>query len=278
MDLKTIEILFRCGKIFAITPYSCNQRGTNTFQRCHSFLVFSLYTAGFATIRYISRSDYSTMRRIQAFLTFLYLLTSYFLNFYIFVVVMGLNSDRWHRLIAGLKSIKIPQTNNKLSITVKLILLIFSLITIFEQSAGFYKYNIWGCLIILPLTLSTYSQFIYSLCACTVLKVLQTRYQHHKNVLAQVGDSKELVKLLKQIKQGVLTLKRCVNVFNSIFGWTMLCSTFSGAFSSFVYIDLAVQDQKYFQLVWNDLALRSYLFGEITFLLLLWVICLVDAA
>jgi hypothetical protein len=278
MDLETIEMLFRCGKFFAITPYSSIRRGTNTFQRCHSFLVFTLYTAGFVNVWYTSRSRYSTMRRIQAFLTVLSILTSYFLNFYILVVVMGLNSDRWHRLIAGLKSIKIPQTNKKLLRILKLVLLIFLLITIFGQSGIFYNFNIGGCLILLPLTLSTYSQFIYSLCACTVLKVLLTRYQHHKNVLVQAVDSKQLVKVLKQIKQGVLTLKRCVNIFNSIFGWTILGSTFSGALSSFVHIDLAIKDETYFANLWSDLGLRLYFLAEIAFLLLLWVIFLLDAA
>jgi hypothetical protein len=278
MDLEAIEILFRFGKFFAIIPYSSNHRGTNTFQTCHSSLVFTLYTAGFVIVRYFASSEYSTMRRIQAFLTLLYILTCYFLNFYILVVVMGLNSDRWHNLISGLNSIKTPQTNKKLLIIIKLVLLIFLLITIFEQSAISYNFNIWSCVKLMPLTLSTYSQFIYSLCACTVLKVLLTRYQHHKNMLVQAVDSKELVKVLKQIKQRVLTLKRCVNVFNSIFGWRILGSTFRGALSSFVHIDLAIKDETYFANLWSDLGLRFYFFVEIAFLLLLWVICLVDEA
>jgi hypothetical protein len=87
-----------------------------------------------------------------------------------------------------------------------------------------------------------------------------------------------LVKVLKQIKQGVLILKRCVNVFNSIFGWTILGSTFRGALSSFVHIDLAIKDETYFANLWSDLGLRFYFFVEIAFLLLLWVIFLLDAA
>jgi hypothetical protein len=111
MDLETIEMLFRCGKFLAITPYSCIRRGTNTFQRCHSFLVFTLYTAGFVNVWYTSRSRYSTMRRIQAFLTVLSILTSYFLNFYIFIVVMGLNSDSMAQIDCWSKIYK--NTTNK---------------------------------------------------------------------------------------------------------------------------------------------------------------------
>jgi hypothetical protein len=69
-----------------------------------------------------------------------------------------------------------------------------------------------------------------------------------------------------------------VNVFNSIFGWTILGSTFRGALSSFVHIDLAIKDETYFANLWSDLGLRFYFFVEIAFLLLLWVIFLLDAA
>jgi hypothetical protein len=79
-----------------------------------------------------------------------------------------------------------------------------------------------------------YAQFFYLVFTTIVLIMLLLRYERLSETLSQLIkarssqlQSKQVVEVLKQIKKSIFTLKEGVEVFNDIFGWSILFTIFS---------------------------------------------------
>ncbi|KAJ3620260.1 hypothetical protein MTP99_004227 [Tenebrio molitor] len=268
MDLAMIEFLCKFGRIFAFTPYSCNNRHPSFFQRCHICLVFAIYTVTFFGVQYVAAPQYSQLTRIQLVLSAVTYTNFYFTNVHILVVVMGLNQNRWVRLIDLLKSIEIRLDTKQFTI-LKLSLVIFLSLCAFELFVTFYYFGLVTFLLFLPTNIYTYSQFTYSICTCVVLQMVLTRYQHYTKAVLNRTD--ELFTVLQRVKLGVFTLKKCVNAFNDIFGWTTLGSVFCGTFKCFVYIDVASKHSEVVEMWWGTEGDQLHFLCEIGFIAVMWV-------
>ncbi|CAH1380246.1 unnamed protein product, partial [Tenebrio molitor] len=270
MDLEIIETIFTFGKFAALTPSSMNNHNPHCLQKLYEICVFVFYVVSFALSAFVYRTQYAILTPIQFCILAVAIIFTYISHsLYVLVVVNLQKHCKWFKLLASLKNTQCYKNNQNLYC---LQFVMSHLITLSVIVVDVYFYCIYYdtplALFNLIFCIEMYLQLFYLVLRCIILEMLLSRYHHQNNVLQRATV---LVKVLKQIKQGVLTLKRCVNVFNSIFGWTILGSTFSGALSSFVYIDLAVKDETYFAYLWRDLGLRLYFFAEIAFLLLLWV-------
>jgi hypothetical protein len=279
MDLELIEIIFTFGKFLAFTPYSCNDRQPNCLQRCHCFVVFATYTVAVAIFQCNTSTlqEYSRMTFIQFVLVVVSYTNFYICNFHIVVVTMGLNKSRWFTLIDGLKSIKIGQVNRKQFIVLKLSIFIFLLLHTFQIFLTFYYFDYVLLLMFIPTHIYFLSQFTYSICTCAVLKMLLTRYQHYSKMLFEIScasnqiNPQELSRVLKEIKRGLFILKSCADVFETIFGWTILGTIFCGAFKCFYYIDFSVKQRYEFKTLLKIEAHMLKFLSDLGIIAVLWV-------
>jgi hypothetical protein len=76
------------------------------------------------------------------------------------------------------------------------------------------------------------SQFFYTICACVVLKILLSRY-HYAVVCNKYSQSQPA---LKKFKRTLFVLKRTVDAFNDLFGWTISNSNLCGVTRTLVYL------------------------------------------
>jgi hypothetical protein len=277
MDLELIEFVFKFGKFLAFTPYSCNDRQPNCLQRCHCFLVFATYTVGVAIYQYIHAWEYPTMTFIQCILMVVSYSNHYFSNFHILVVMMGLKKKRWFTLIDGLKSIKIAPVNSRQFIVLKLSVFMFLVPSTIQIFVTFYYLDYVLLFMFVPIHTYIHSQFTYSICTCVVLRMLLTRYQHYTKILLQISTSsnqinpQELSRVLKEIKRGVFVLKSCVEVFVTIFGWTILGTIFCGTFKFFYYIDFSIKKRHTFKAIFRILPHKLHFLSDLGLLAILWV-------
>jgi gustatory receptor len=96
-----------------------------------------------------------------------------------------------------------------------------------------------------------------------------TRYQHYTKAVLNHTD--ELFTVLQRVKLGVFTLKKCVNAFNDIFGWTTLGSVFCSTFKCFVYIDVASKHSEVVEMWWGTEGDQLHFLCEIGFIAVMWV-------
>jgi hypothetical protein len=266
MDFETIETFCKFGKWLALTPHSCQNKNPSCLHRCHNFLVFAIYIAGVINVHHALVPIYLSLTHIQLILAILINANYYLFSSYILVVVMGLKRNQWSRLIHGLKSTQTVPTRQPIVVSVTLVTYLSVLIChtfVIKSYFGFYS-----LVLFLPLNFYRWAQFLYSLCACAVLNMLLTRYRHLTNML-QVKHEELLI--IKRIKREVLVLKKCVDAFNNIFGWTILSSIFTVAFKCLVYIDIFLKDKKAFQEIWDAYGRRLDLLFEVASILLMWV-------
>jgi hypothetical protein len=273
MDLEMVETLCKFGRVFALTPPSCTNENTNYFWRYYNFLIFLIYTVGFVEVQRNLLPAYFDFTFIQLVLAILLNVNFYLSNFYILVVVMGPLRSQWFRLVGCLKSIAAPTSSKQLT-TLRVTLFLFLALLTFHVFLLVYYFNFYSFVVFLPSNFYRYSHFTYSTCAYTILKMLLVKYQHHTNMLSQVVDTfkrGQSIQPLYKIKRGLFTLHKCVDSFNSIFGWTILSSIFCGTFKILVHIDIAVKQKEAFEDMWGSFENRLNLIPEMGFVLITWV-------
>jgi hypothetical protein len=278
MDLEIVETIFKCGRPFGLTPTSSKNRNSNHFQKSLSFLTFALYTAGVVTASCISSATFSNFTLMQFVLMVLTVGNLCIYSFYVLIVVMVFDEKRWFVLIDSVKSVKTGPQDKQYCwyLTTLVVSLLTLLLIIIIDCVAALDYLGWvSAIMILPAHFDKYAQYLYTISACLVLKMVLTRYQHHANILAQLVnapnglDPKGITEALKSFKQTMLALKRSTEAFNDIFGWTMLCSIFSGAFRIIVYTEASLRHNfNFYVLKWQLL----HFIHEIGFSVTLWVL------
>jgi hypothetical protein len=73
MDLEIIEILYKFGKIFALTPPSSKRKKLNHLQKYYSFLIFALYLVGVTIHNYNVISYHTVLSPTRLTLTIYYI-------------------------------------------------------------------------------------------------------------------------------------------------------------------------------------------------------------
>jgi hypothetical protein len=276
MDLEIIEILHKFGKIFALTPPSSKRKKLNLLQRYYSFLIFALYLVGITIHNYNIVSYHTVLSPTRLTLTIYIFIYNCMVQFYILIIVMGLHRKRWFTLIQNLRNVKIPRNSN----TVYLIMLSSSLLTYLSMEFldSFRLINYFGLYefaLAIPAHFEKLSQFFYTICACAVLKMVLSRYQYHTTMLLHVTNickhpnPTQLKPALKNLKRTLFVLKRTVEAFNDLFGWTILSAVLCGVTRTLFCLQ-PLYNQKLKQSLAHDESFLYFVY-EIGFTATLWV-------
>jgi hypothetical protein len=116
-------------------------------------------------------------------------------------------------------------------------------------------------------------QLFYVVLRCIILEMLKCRYQHQKCLVLKAGSQahfRNLFRIVTKIKHNLFLIKTEIDLFNDIFGWTILLNIFSASLRILIHIDSFITKDRTFHLSTNPGSICSTLY-QITLLLLIWV-------
>jgi hypothetical protein len=156
---------------------------------------------------------------------------------------------QWFKLVNNLSRIDRFATDNTSNLAFVIALVIFLVATILNAS-WLYSFG-WNFLrIYIVEYFQVCSEFFYMVLACTVLNMMLERYKSQSSLLREQikcgrkKTSKEVVKVLKQIKFNVFMLKQAVDAFNQIFGCIILLNVWYGCTRGLVFLNSLVNGEE----------------------------------
>jgi gustatory receptor len=247
MDLEVIDMIFTFGKFVALTPSSTNNHNPHCLQKLYEICVYLLYIVGFIASAYAKSPVYQALTSVQFVLAALRDLNQFCFIFYILIVMMRLKRSRWLRLIKSVAGVKSAPKK----IPLKLIFVASQLVYFSLTTFGVYTYIADAGLTVAAFYIGEfyqhYAQFFYVVFTTILLILLLSRYERLSETLSQLIrarsqlNSKQVVDILQKIKNSVFTLKEGVEVFNDIFGWSILFTIFYCVSGTLVYIDTVIK-------------------------------------
>jgi hypothetical protein len=262
MDLEVIDTIFTFGNFAALTPSSTNNSNPHSLQKLYEICVYLLYVVGFSASIYANFPMYQQITSMEFVLSILYDLNQFCYVFYILIVMMRLRRSRWFRLIKSLAAVKSAKINIPLKLIFVASQLVYYCLTAFGFYANIEQASITVAVFYLGEFYQHYVQFFYLMFASILLILLLARYERLSETLAQLNQarssqlhSKQVVEVLKKIKNNVFMLKKGVGFFNDIFGWSILFTIFSCGSRTLVYIDVVI---KHIEMLESQKALVFY--------------------
>ncbi|XP_068901853.1 uncharacterized protein [Tenebrio molitor] len=198
----------------------------------------------------IQKTKFSTKYNyIQILLNLMVDLNLYVHTCYSLVLLLTTKRRQWFKLVNNLSRIDRFATDNTSNLAFVIALVIFLVATILNAS---WLYNFgWNFLrIYIVEYFQVYSEFFYMVLACTVLTMMLERYKSQSSLLREQikcgrkKTSKEVVKVLKQIKFNVFMLKQAVDAFNQIFGCIILLNVWYGCTRGLVFLSSLVNGEE----------------------------------
>jgi hypothetical protein len=99
MDLKIINLIFKCGRILSITPSSTRQRNLNNFEKLYGYLIFATLTSFTWCNIFLTGVSNSYLTYSQYILALAVAFTYAIHNSYIFVSMKLQKHSAWFRLL-----------------------------------------------------------------------------------------------------------------------------------------------------------------------------------
>jgi hypothetical protein len=248
MDLEVIATIFTFGKFLALTPSSMNNHNPHCLQKFYEIcVVYLLQVTGFFANIYASCVVYQNLASMQLVLAILSDLIHFSYVFYILIVMMRVRRSRWFRLIKSLAAVQSAPKTIPLKLIFVASQLVYYCLTAFGAYADIDRASLTVAAFNMGVFYHFYAMFFYLVCESILLILLHSRYEGVSESLSQLIKgrsqlhSKQIVEILKKIKKSVLTLKEGVEVFNDIFGWSILFTIFSCVNRTLVYIDVVIK-------------------------------------
>jgi hypothetical protein len=263
MDLKIINLIFKCGRILSITPSSTKQRNLNNFEKLYGYVIFATVTSFIWYKTFLTGVSNSDLTYSQFILALAAIFTYTIHNFYVFVIMKLQKHSAWFRLLERLEDTQCYKNKQNLYHLqfVMSHLIALSVIVVNNYLSLIYC-DTAQTLFSLVMCIELYLQFFYLVLRCIILEMFLSRY-HHQNNLLQRAALKNFPKIPKRTKQDLFILEDAVKIFNDIFGWASLLDIFSTGLRTLIFLDIVVK---------NDLRFEFFeVLFEFIFLLLCWV-------
>ncbi|XP_068899732.1 uncharacterized protein [Tenebrio molitor] len=225
-DFKLLKLTCRIGKFFAITP-SCDATTTDSVKfKCYRVLLIGLVAAGLTTYA-VQEYLYGDSHNISAILLFLDNIVLYGTNMYIMVALGFWKRRSWSDLIQNLKSNKDLVHEEAKSICTRLLVPNLIEIAILVVQAVTSALTVQGLEEMKRTSLhflQWYLQFFNKFLLYVLVKMLRARYRGLKHQLSTsfLHKNHDLTFLVKQVGAKIYSLKKCVDIYNEVFGWLMV--------------------------------------------------------
>jgi hypothetical protein len=271
MDLGAVETIFSFGKLLGLTPSTTKNLTVSTPRKIYIISIF-LFCSVCSTILLVQQvSRYSNLTLIHSALEILLQVVLFAHSFYILIVSGLLKQRQWSQLLRNLQRVECEPSNKKslhlifflpnAAYAVTIVFVFYAWIKIVGGAKLFKMHTLES--------LQAYSQSFYNVLACVVLQMILSRYKNQYFLLNQhfAPTRKQLSKVvLLKVKRNLLVLRETVDLFNDIFGWTILLSIFFGGLRGLTYLDKAIKENDH-----RGPQHQMQMAAHVVFLLVFWV-------
>jgi hypothetical protein len=271
MDSEIIEAIFTVGKFTALTPSSTKNHNPHWWQRLYEITVFIVYVVSFVLTAFGNNSVGATLTSIQFVLIILYELAQFINIFYILIVMMRVRRNLWFRLIESLGGVESGSPRIPLKLIFAMSQFIYCCLITLRMYTGLQQAGFPRAILGAVTCYQQYTQFFYVVFTLILLVLLLSRYEHLRETLSQVTKarsqlhSKQIVDIVKKLKNSIFTLKEGVEIFNDIFGWPILFTIVNGSSRSLIYLDVIIKK------IDRSMVGNASLFYDACFILITWV-------
>jgi hypothetical protein len=242
MDLRKLQFCFKVGSFLTLTPPSLTSLKPTVLERFYVSLVFLLYTIATICNKLQKKQFYPILSSVQLIFHLMVDLILGLHTCYCLVLLLTTRRRQWFKLVNGLSRIERFSTSNTNNWRFVVALVIFAAASISTTSLWMYLVGWLYFKIYVIEYVQVYTEFFYMVLACTILNMVLERYKSQSCLMRDQikfgkKTTKDVVKLLKQVKLNVFMLKEAVDAFNEIFGWVILLNIFFGCSKglSFLY-------------------------------------------
>ncbi|EFA05763.1 gustatory receptor 33 [Tribolium castaneum] len=256
MDVKTIKACLCLGKLFAIVP----------IQKFYPIFVFLVYTICEIYSLYQRRVIYVGFSAVQLVLKIVVDVSLYFHTFHVLIIVMSFKRDKWAKLFKILTKLESQsQLSRRFFCLVVGVHILFFINTSVNISTWIGLIGDYFLKCYLVEFLEIYPLFVYVISSSVILKILVEKYKHQNRLLTDFSN-------YKTVKTNLFLLNQVVQIFNEIFGWTILVTIFFCVARTLMYFDIFSKDS--FSKNFNIRQGSIYFVTNLTSGLLFWTLLL----
>lgn len=236
MDLQIVELIFKFGQTFALTPSSLKKPNLSKLQKLYSCFVILTYIVVTSLTYKISQMTYQGLTTVQYILALVSLIAVYTHDFYILFYVRFFRKY-WYELIKGLEAVQNTQNRRKIHyfcfITSQICLLFdFFFGLVFHIYFANFQLNFLNVVNFFR----RYFQIFLAVLRCIILDIILGKYKQQIRIL----ESK--IPKIQQVGTNLFILKKTVGVFNDIFGLPTFMNIFSAAISTLIALDVFIKN------------------------------------
>lgn len=249
---KILKIVCLIGQLFALTPPSIDGTKQSKLQKTYAGLVLLMLTMG-AILWYINRYFfYMHFIHLKIITTIIKHAIKYLFNFYTIMEMNFWKRSQWDKLMKILKQTEYCSNKKKQKCpfyTGFLMLNIMFWVIAIHTSYNFCSYFLMSPREMFFTVTRWYMQFLFNFLLYVIVKMLLERYRYLKTILTKrIIDDKKMrrghiivlqnndswICFLKKVDYLFISLKDAVDIFNNLFGWSIL---FNILYSSMFFLD-----------------------------------------
>jgi hypothetical protein len=276
MNLRAIELIFRFGNIFSLTPPPTKvKRNLTPHQKIRSTFVFIMLTIHIFYNTFVRRASYLRLGLTQLTIAALTTTTYCLHNLYSFIIMKNFKHHHWIKLLKYLRHTRCHKKKPKsyyLQFVVSQLVVLTVIIVGNGTSSYFFDISVVQGHIMVSTEM--YLQLFDATVRCIILEMVLSRYQYQDLVLTQASPHKlkfhSYLKVLKRTKYDIFILKSAVDAYNDIFGWTTLVNIFTTSLRTLLNIDVFMQSDGTFSLNGAP-GVTFYMFFQMTIIFMCWV-------
>jgi hypothetical protein len=276
MDLRAIELIFRFGNTFSLTPPPTRlKRNLTPHQKMRSTFVFIMLTIYIFYNTFVKRAVYTSLSITQLTIAVLTTTTYCLHNLYIFIIMKNFKHILWIKLLKGLRQTRCHKKKPK-SYYLQFVISQLVVLTVIIVGSGINSFFFDFSQVLANLMICTemYLQLFDATLRCIILEMVLSRYQYQYYELTEASPDElklhSCLKVLKRTKYDILILKSAVDSYNDIFGWSTLMNIFTTSLRTLLILDIFMKSDGTFTLV-GGTGPTCNMFFQITVLFLCWV-------
>ena len=244
MDTKTVSIFFKVGHFFALTPPSHSAKVPNLHQKARQVFTLLFYTFGLIYNIYARRYLYEHVSPVQKLFRIIMDIDLYAHTYHSLINVMIFKRRNLLQLCRNLyiSGLKMGPTKNYFWIFVITHLIFCASLSVITYAwntiVGAYFFKMY-----LVELFQFYIIFFYTFFGCTLLDMVLQRYRFQKALLLETQLNKhDNDQRFNNIRNYLSTLKENIDIFNEIFGWTILLLIFFAVVKALIYVDIVLKN------------------------------------
>ena len=218
MDFELLEVIFKIGQLFAVTPSISRSQSRNLSNKFWALTVTIIYTC-FKVYSLVQKKFYRRHNFFTGTVYFLVDTTLYLLNIYVILIYNFCKQEKWKRLLSALKDTSDLCSGKSWRWCYGLL---FAAHFMYLVSVTYFLYFWYSPSFLrrhFVRQVESYIQFFYSCLLCCILYMLSQRYQSIHDHLSKKENTVFDRTRLKRFGVAMYHQQRAVKIFNDLLGF-----------------------------------------------------------